>query len=47
MSKREITEPERLTSLLRDPVVVRIATVLDVVSLSILELLEYGALLHN
>jgi hypothetical protein len=42
MSKREITEPERLTSLLRDPVVIRIATVLDVASLSVLELLEYG-----
>jgi hypothetical protein len=35
-------EPNRLTELLNDPVVIKIVTVLDVVSLSILELLEYG-----
>jgi hypothetical protein len=38
MNERRI-EPNRLTELLNDPVVV---TVLDVVSPSILELLEYG-----
>jgi hypothetical protein len=40
-SKREIISPDRLTALLKDPVVIKIVTVLDVVSLSILELLEY------
>jgi hypothetical protein len=41
-SKREIINPDRLTALLRDPIIIKIVTVLDVVSLSILELLEYG-----
>lgn len=40
-SKREIISPDRLTVLLKDPIIVKIVTVLDVVSLSILELLEY------
>ena len=44
MTKREIIDPERLTRLLKDPVVIRIVTILDVVSLSILELLEFGIL---
>jgi hypothetical protein len=35
-------EPDRLTLMLNDPVVIKIAIVLDIVSLSILELLEYG-----
>jgi hypothetical protein len=35
-------DADRLTRLLRDPIVIKIVTVLDVVSLSILELLEYG-----
>lgn len=34
-------DSEQLTKLLRDPVIVRIVSVLDIVSLSILELLEY------
>ena len=41
-SKRETISPDRLTALLKDPVVIKIVTVLDVVSLSVLELLEYG-----
>lgn len=35
-------ELESITKLLRDPVIVRMVTVIDVASLSILELLEYG-----
>lgn len=42
MNKRKMIDPDRLTKLLRDPIVIRIVTVLDIVSLSILELLEYG-----
>ena len=41
-SKRKTIDPDRLTKLLRDPAVLKIVTALDVVSLSILELLEYG-----
>jgi hypothetical protein len=41
-SKRKMIDADRLTDLLKDPVVVKTVTVLDVVSLSILELLEYG-----
>lgn len=41
-SRRKIIDADRLTALLNDPVVVKVVTVLDVVSLSILELLEYG-----
>jgi hypothetical protein len=41
-SKREIISPDRLTALLKDPVVIKIVTVIDVVSLSVLELLEHG-----
>ena len=33
---------ETITNLLRDQVIIRIVTVLDIASLSILELLEYG-----
>ena len=40
-SKRETISPDRLTALLKDPVVIKIVTVLDIVSLSVLELLEY------
>ena len=39
---RKMIDADRLTRLLRDPIVIKIVTVLDVVSLSILELLEYG-----
>jgi hypothetical protein len=39
---RKMIDADRLTKLLRDPIVIKIVTVLDVVSLSILELLEYG-----
>ena len=35
-------DSDRRTKLLIDPIVIKIVTVLDVVSLSILELLEYG-----
>jgi hypothetical protein len=42
MSKRKIVDPDRLIKHLKDPVVIKIVTVLGVVSLSILELLEYG-----
>ncbi|MGC1131297.1 MAG: hypothetical protein WA941_00635 [Nitrososphaeraceae archaeon] len=41
-NKRKTIDSDRLTALLKDPVVIKIVTVLDVVSLSILELLEYG-----
>lgn len=41
-SKREIINPDSLTTLLKDSIVIKIVTILDVVSLSILELLEYG-----
>lgn len=41
-SNRRIIDADRLTKLLNNPVVIKIVTVLDVVSLSILELLEYG-----
>lgn len=33
---------ETITRLLRDPTIVRVVTVLDIASLSVLELLEYG-----
>jgi monomeric isocitrate dehydrogenase len=39
---RKMIDADRLTKLLRDPIVIKIVTVLNVVSLSILELLEYG-----
>lgn len=39
---RKMIDSDRLTKLLRDPIVIKIVTVLDVVSLSILELLEYS-----
>lgn len=39
--KREIISPERLTALLNDSAVTKMVTVLDGVSLSVLELLEY------
>ena len=39
---RKMIDADRLTGLLKDPIVLKIVTVLDVVSLSILELLEYG-----
>jgi hypothetical protein len=39
---RKKIDADRLTKLLRDPVIIKVVTVLDVVSLSILELLEYG-----
>jgi hypothetical protein len=35
-------DPEQITKLLRDPIIVRIVSVLDIASLSILELLEYN-----
>ncbi|MGB7678112.1 MAG: hypothetical protein WBL49_04835 [Nitrososphaeraceae archaeon] len=41
MSERRIIDPDRLTILLRDPVIARIVTILDVTSLLLLELLEY------
>jgi hypothetical protein len=44
---RKMIDADRLTKLLRDPMVIKIVTVLDVVSLSILELLEYGITRKN
>lgn len=44
---RKMIDTDRLTKLLRDPMVIKIVTVLDVVSLSILELLEYGITRKN
>jgi hypothetical protein len=42
VNERKIIEPDRLTKVLNDPVIIRIVTVLDIISLSVLELLEYG-----
>jgi hypothetical protein len=36
------TDSDQLTKLLRDPIIARIVSVLDIASLSILELLEYN-----
>jgi hypothetical protein len=41
-SERKTMDADRLTALLKDPIVIKIVTILDVVSLSVLELLEYG-----
>jgi hypothetical protein len=35
-------DPEQLTRLLKDPLIVRVVSIIDVASLSILELLEYN-----
>ena len=40
-SNRKEVDLEALTKLLRDPVVIRIVTILDIAELSILELFEY------
>jgi len=37
-------DSDRLTKLLRDPIIVRIVSIIDIASLSILELLEYDDL---
>ena len=43
MSDRKIPiDPVHLTELIRNPVIVRIVSILDLASLSILELLEYN-----
>src|SRR5688572_2646520 len=42
MSESIRLDNEALTKLFRDPVIVRVVSVLDIASLSILELLEYG-----
>lgn len=42
MSDKRDINPVALTELIRDPIIVRIVSVLDVASLSILELLEYN-----
>jgi hypothetical protein len=43
MSERNMPiEPVHLTRLIRNPVIVRIVSILDLASLSILELLEYN-----
>jgi hypothetical protein len=42
MSDKRDIDPVALTEILRDPTIVRIVSVLDIVSLSILELLEYN-----
>jgi|GEM_PF-609040 hypothetical protein len=43
MSERDMPiEPVHLTELIRNPVIVRIVSILDLASLSILELLEYN-----
>ena len=43
MSRREnpIVDSNIMTELLKDPIIIRIVTILDITSLSILELLEY------
>jgi hypothetical protein len=40
-------DSDRLTKLLRDPIIVRIVSIIDIASLSILELLEYDDLTRN
>jgi hypothetical protein len=37
-----VIDTEEMTRLLRDPVIVRVVTVLDIARLSVLELFEYG-----
>jgi hypothetical protein len=38
---------ETITKLVRDPIIVRVVTVLDITSLSILEVLEYGLTIQD
>ena len=41
-NRQKLIDANRLIALLNDPVIIKIVTVLDVVSLSVLELLEYA-----
>lgn len=47
MSERLPIDMNTLTELMRRPVIIRIVSILDITSLSILELLEYGLTLKN
>lgn len=42
MGQQKPADLEAITRLLKDPAVVRLVTVLDIASLSVLELMEYG-----
>lgn len=42
MSKRVPIDINALTELMRSPIIIRIVSILDITSLSILELIEYG-----
>ena len=47
MSEALPTDMSTLTDLMRKPIIIRIVSILDVTSLSILELLEYGLTLND
>ncbi|MGB8574414.1 MAG: hypothetical protein WCD19_08175 [Nitrososphaeraceae archaeon] len=47
MSEALPTDMNTLTELMRKPIIIRIVSILDVTSLSILELLEYGLTLND
>jgi hypothetical protein len=47
MSEALPTDMNTLTELMRKPVIIRVVSILDITSLSILELLEYGLTLND
>jgi hypothetical protein len=47
MSEALPTDMNTLTELMRKPIIIRIVSILDITSLSILELLEYGLTLND
>ena len=47
MNEKHPVDLGALTELMRNPLIVRIVTILDITSLSILELLEYGLTLKD
>lgn len=47
MSERLPIDMKSLTELMSKPVIIRIVSILDITSLSILELIEYGLTLNN
>lgn len=47
MTKRAPVDITTVTELMQSPVITRIATILDITSLSILELFEYGLTLKD
>jgi hypothetical protein len=47
MSERLPIDMQTITELMRKPIIIRIVTILDITSLSILELIEYGLTLRD